>query len=119
MDIVSEFHAKVSRQLRVKDLPKVSTWQLERDSTPRCFGQKASNLPISHHAPQETTLRWLEKQDKCHSAMESVLLSGSTTVAYSLLNSSSLSEDESQEHTAHPTHHLFQRKPCSPNSSAV
>ena len=37
-------------QLRVKDLPKVPTWQLERDSNPRPFGRKVSNLPMGHHA---------------------------------------------------------------------
>src|SRR6218665_1205226 len=39
-------------QLRVKDLPKVPAWQLERDSNPRPFGRKTSNLPMSHHAPR-------------------------------------------------------------------
>src|SRR6218665_1355393 len=27
------------------------TWRLERDSDPRPFGRKASNLPMNHHAP--------------------------------------------------------------------
>src|SRR6218665_2934171 len=35
------------RQLRVKDLPKVPTWRLERDSNSRPFGRKAPNLPMS------------------------------------------------------------------------
>src|SRR6218665_285044 len=39
-------------QLRVKDLPKVPTWRLERDSNPRPSGRKASTLPMSHHVPQ-------------------------------------------------------------------
>src|SRR6218665_637458 len=43
---------KLHRQLRVKDLPKVPTWRLERDSNPRPFGRKATNLPMSHHAPR-------------------------------------------------------------------
>src|SRR6218665_216254 len=30
----------------------VLTWRLERDSNPRPFGQKASNLPMRHHVPQ-------------------------------------------------------------------
>src|SRR6218665_2230622 len=38
--------------LQVKDLPKVPTWRLRRDSNPRPFGRKAPNLPMSHHAPQ-------------------------------------------------------------------
>src|SRR6218665_1642585 len=41
---------KRHRHLRVKD--KVPTWQPERDSNPRPFGRKATNLPMSHHAPQ-------------------------------------------------------------------
>jgi len=43
---------KRRRQLRVKDLPKVPTWWLERDSNPRPFGRKASYQPMSRHAPQ-------------------------------------------------------------------
>src|SRR6218665_1768172 len=42
------FTPKRRRQLRVKDLPKVLTWRLERDSNPRPFGRKATNLPMSH-----------------------------------------------------------------------
>src|SRR6218665_575625 len=34
-DTVSEFHAEAHRQLQVKDLPKVPTWRLERESNPR------------------------------------------------------------------------------------
>src|SRR6218665_1037268 len=37
-DTVSEFHAEAHRQLHVKDLPKVPTWQLERESNPRPSG---------------------------------------------------------------------------------
>src|SRR6218665_1012380 len=44
------FTSRRHRQLRVKDLPKVPTWRLERDSNPRPFGQKASNLPMNHHS---------------------------------------------------------------------
>ena len=38
---------KRHRQLRLKDLPKAPTWRLERDSNPRSFGRKATNLPIA------------------------------------------------------------------------
>src|SRR6218665_3401990 len=34
-DTVSEFHAEAHMQLQVKDLPKVPTWRLERESNPR------------------------------------------------------------------------------------
>src|SRR6218665_586546 len=37
-DAVSEFHAEAHRQLQVKDLPKVLTWRLERESNPRPSG---------------------------------------------------------------------------------
>src|SRR6218665_3257723 len=37
-DTVSEFHAEAHRQLQVEDLPKVSTWRLERESNPRPSG---------------------------------------------------------------------------------
>src|SRR6218665_1695371 len=37
-DTVSEFHAEAHRQLQVKDLPKVPTWWLERESNPRPSG---------------------------------------------------------------------------------
>ena len=40
------------RQVRVKDLPTVPTWQGEQDSNPWPFGWKATNLPMSHHTPQ-------------------------------------------------------------------
>ena len=44
------FMPKRHRQLQVKDLSKVPTWRLERDSNPRPFGRKVMNLPMSHHA---------------------------------------------------------------------
>ena len=44
------FTPKRHRQLRAKDLPKVPTWWLERESNPRPFGRQALTLPISHHA---------------------------------------------------------------------
>src|SRR6218665_2395564 len=31
---------------------KVPTWRLERESNPRPFGREATNLSMSHHAPQ-------------------------------------------------------------------
>ena len=43
------FLPKRHRQLPVKDLPKVPTWRLERDSNPRPFGSKISTQPIRHH----------------------------------------------------------------------
>ena len=46
------FTPKHHRQLWVKDLPKVPTWQLERESNPWPFGRKAPTLPKRHHAPQ-------------------------------------------------------------------
>src|SRR6218665_1691043 len=42
------FTPKRHRQLRVKYLPNFLC-QLERDSNPQPFGQKAPNLPMSHH----------------------------------------------------------------------
>src|SRR6218665_910346 len=36
-------------QLRVKDLPKVSTWRLEWVSNMRPSGRKAPNLPLRYH----------------------------------------------------------------------
>ena len=39
------------RQLRVKDLPMVSTWRLEWDLNLQPSGRKAPNLPLSHQAP--------------------------------------------------------------------
>ena len=37
-DTVLEFDAEAHRQLQVKDLPKVPTWRLERESNPRPSG---------------------------------------------------------------------------------
>ena len=50
-DTVSEFHAETHRQLQVKDLPKVPTWQLERESNPRPSRWKSSSQPRHHHIP--------------------------------------------------------------------
>src|SRR6218665_557659 len=52
-DTISEFHAELPQATAVKDLPKVPTWRLERDSSPQPFGRKATNLPMSHHAPEK------------------------------------------------------------------
>jgi len=46
------FTLKRHRQPSVKDLPKVPTWRLERDSKTWPFGRRATNLPMSHQAPQ-------------------------------------------------------------------
>ena len=46
------FTRKRYRQLRVRDLPKVHMRRQERNSNPRPFGRKASNIPTSHHASQ-------------------------------------------------------------------
>ena len=54
------FTPKRHRQLWVKDLPKVPTWRLERDSNPRPFGRKASILPMSHHVPHLYVPRMVE-----------------------------------------------------------
>ena len=41
------FTPKRHRQLRVKDSHKAPTWRLERNSNPRPFGRKVTNLPMS------------------------------------------------------------------------
>src|SRR6218665_3288551 len=51
-DTVSEFHAEAHGQLQVKDLPKVPTWRLERESNPRPSGWKSSTQPRRHHVPR-------------------------------------------------------------------
>src|SRR6218665_3830618 len=50
------FMPKRHRQLQVKDLSKVPTWRLERDSNPRPLGRKATNLLMRHQASQYTIL---------------------------------------------------------------
>ena len=45
------FTPKRHRQLWVKDLPKVPTWPLKRDSYPQPSGRKALTLPMCHHVP--------------------------------------------------------------------
>ena len=46
------FTPKRHRQLSVKDLPKVPTWRLERESNPWPSGWKLSTQPMRHHVPQ-------------------------------------------------------------------
>ena len=46
------FTQKRHRQLWVKDLPKVPTWRLERESNPRPSGWELSTQPMRHHFPQ-------------------------------------------------------------------
>ena len=51
--IQSKIPSKSKRyiQLRVKDLPKIHMWRLERDSYPQPSGREAPTLPILHHSP--------------------------------------------------------------------
>ena len=41
-------------KLQGKDLPKVPTWRLERNSNPQPFGWKATKILMSHQAPKST-----------------------------------------------------------------
>src|SRR6218665_3351924 len=50
------FTPKRHRQLRIKDLPMVPRWRLERDSNPRPSGRKPSTLPMSHKVSQLYTV---------------------------------------------------------------
>src|SRR6218665_3532591 len=45
------FTPKRQMQLRVKELPKVPMWRLEREWNPRPTSRKASTLPMRHHVP--------------------------------------------------------------------
>src|SRR6218665_1724356 len=54
LNCVGVYTPKRHRQLQVKDLPKIRTWRLERDSNPRPFCRKASTLQMRHHAPHCT-----------------------------------------------------------------
>ena len=58
-DTVSEFHAEAHRQLKVKDLPEVPTWRLERESNPRPSGWKQSTQPRRHHVPQIISITFM------------------------------------------------------------
>ena len=44
------FTPKRHKQLRIKDLPWVSRWRIQRDSNMRHFGRKVPNQPMSGHA---------------------------------------------------------------------
>src|SRR6218665_3967239 len=48
-DTVSEFHAEAPQANESEGVAKIPTWRLERDSNPRSFGRKATNLPMRHH----------------------------------------------------------------------
>ena len=48
------------RQMRIKFLPKVPTWRLERGSNPRPSGRKASTLPMCHHVQQFICIYYLQ-----------------------------------------------------------
>ena len=65
------FTSKRHRQLQVKDLPKVPTYRLERESNPRPSGWKLSTQPLCHHVPVLTVLiiwhviqEWFAKQQR-------------------------------------------------------
>ena len=49
------FTPKRHRQLWVKDLSKVPTWRLQRESNPWPFRRKASTLPMHHTCPHSST----------------------------------------------------------------
>ena len=46
VDTVSIYTPKCYRQRQVKDLPKIRTWQLERDSNPQRSGRNTSTLQL-------------------------------------------------------------------------
>src|SRR6218665_1132144 len=50
MDTVSEFHAEAPQATASEGLAQGPTWRLERDSNPRPFGRKETNLLMSHNA---------------------------------------------------------------------
>ena len=52
MTLFRSLHAEALQATAMKDLLKVPTWRLERDSNPRPTDQKASTLRVRHHAPQ-------------------------------------------------------------------
>jgi len=51
-DTVSEFHAEAPLATASEGLAQGPTWWLERDSNTLPFRGKASELPMSHHTPQ-------------------------------------------------------------------
>src|SRR6218665_2284775 len=50
------FTPRRHRQLRVKDLPMVPTWRLERDSNPGPSGRQLSTLPMGHRVQRRVSL---------------------------------------------------------------
>ena len=60
----SEFHAEAHRQLQVKDLPKVPTWRLVRESNPRPSGWKLSTQPRRHHVQLSLESRFIPEFNK-------------------------------------------------------
>ena len=50
--LCGNFTPKRHRQLQVKDLPKVPTGRLERESHPRPLGRKASTQPMRYTRPK-------------------------------------------------------------------
>ena len=50
MNTVLEFHAEAPQATASKGLAQGPEWRPKRDSNPRPFGRKATNLPMSHHA---------------------------------------------------------------------
>ena len=52
------FTPKRHRQLWVKDLHKVPTWQLERESNPWPSGWKLSTQPMRHRVPPTRCWSW-------------------------------------------------------------
>ena len=50
------FYSVRTFTLWVKNLPKVPTWRIERESNPRPFGRKALTLPMRHTRPTLTLL---------------------------------------------------------------
>ena len=81
------------RQLREKDLPKVSTWQL--DSNLRPFGRKARNLPLCHYVPPIIWIIYIcysvEFQEACKQCL--ILLWLAVLIVVELLNSWSAEVD--------------------------
>src|SRR6218665_3992753 len=60
--LCQSFIPKHHRQLRVKDLPKVPTWRLERGSNPRPSSRKAS----THQCATTSHVVVLASCDFCH-----------------------------------------------------
>ena len=84
---------KRHRQLWVKDLPKVPTCRLERESNPWPFGRKASTLPMRHTCP--TTLNTKKAQN-----VKSVIIPQLTIIhpTYLIISLSGHKKDHLQGH---------------------